>query len=127
MIATIASRILICSYQLPATSYQPDVGISFGLTTNLDDGIVVVRVRHRLSALAKGRLMVNFTFADWKKDVLESAADRFERRLTEETGKLRVEMARMETRLIAWMFVLWLGQHRRARDASQVGALTPLI
>jgi len=22
---------------------------------------------------------------------------------------LRVEMARMETRLIAWMFVLWLG------------------
>jgi hypothetical protein len=54
--------------------------------------------------------MVNFTFADWKKDVLESSADRFERRLTEETGMLRVEMARMETRLIAWMFVLWLGQ-----------------
>jgi hypothetical protein len=54
--------------------------------------------------------VVNFTFADWKKDVLESSADRFERRLTEETGMLRVEMARMETRLIAWMFVLWLGQ-----------------
>jgi hypothetical protein len=54
--------------------------------------------------------MVNFTFADWKKDVLDTAADRFERRVTEETGKLRVDMARMETRLIAWMFVLWLGQ-----------------
>jgi len=54
--------------------------------------------------------MVNFTFADWKKDVLESSADQFERRLTEEAGMLRVEMARMETRLIAWMFVLWLGQ-----------------
>ena len=54
--------------------------------------------------------MVNFTFADWKKDVLDSSADKFERRVTEETGKLRVEMARMETRLIAWMFVLWLGQ-----------------
>lgn len=53
---------------------------------------------------------MNFAFSEWKKDVLESAADRFERRLTEETGKLRVEMARMETRLIAWMFVFWLGQ-----------------
>ena len=54
--------------------------------------------------------MVDFTFADWKKDVLDSSADKFERRVTEETGTLRVEMARMETRLIAWMFVLWLGQ-----------------
>lgn len=50
------------------------------------------------------------SFSEWKKDVLESAADRFERRLTDETGRLRVEMARMETRLIAWMFVFWLGQ-----------------
>jgi hypothetical protein len=62
--------------------------------------------------------MVNFVFSEWKKDVLESAADRFERRLTEETGKLRVEMARMETRLVAWMFVLWLGQ---------MGALVTLL
>lgn len=53
---------------------------------------------------------MNFAFADWKKDVLETAADRFERRLTEETGKLRVAMARMETRLVAWMFVFWIGQ-----------------
>ena len=62
--------------------------------------------------------MVNFSFSEWKKDVLESAADRFERRLTEETGRLRVDMARMETRLIAWMFVLWLGQ---------IGALVTLL
>ena len=62
--------------------------------------------------------MVNFAFADWKKDVLESATDRFERTLSEETGMLRVEMARMETRLIAWMFVLWLGQ---------IGALVTLL
>ena len=61
---------------------------------------------------------MNFAFAEWKKDVLESAADRFERRITEETGKLRVDMARMETRLIAWMFVLWLGQ---------IGALVTLL
>jgi hypothetical protein len=61
---------------------------------------------------------VTFAFSEWKKDVLESAADRYERRLTEETGKLRVDMARMETRLIAWMFVLWLGQ---------IGALVTLL
>jgi hypothetical protein len=64
------------------------------------------------------RAIVNFAFAEWKKDVLESAADRFERRVAEETGKLRVDMARMETRLIAWMFVLWLGQ---------IGALVTLL
>jgi hypothetical protein len=65
-----------------------------------------------------GRTIVNFAFSEWKKDVLESAADRYERRLTEETGKMRVDMARMETRLIAWMFVLWLGQ---------IGALVTLL
>jgi len=54
--------------------------------------------------------MLNLTLMEWKKDVLEASADRFERRLTEETGKLRVEMAGMETRLIAWMLVFWLGQ-----------------
>ena len=53
---------------------------------------------------------MNFVFAEWKKDVLEIAADRFERRLSEETGKLRVDMAQMETRLVRWMFILWLGQ-----------------
>ena len=54
--------------------------------------------------------MLNLTLMEWKRDVLESASDRFERRLTEETGMLRVEMARMEVRLIRWMFVFWLGQ-----------------
>ncbi len=54
--------------------------------------------------------MVNFALSEWKKDVLESAADRFERRLTEENGKLRVDMAQMESRIVRWMFVFWLGQ-----------------
>ena len=53
---------------------------------------------------------MEIAFSELKTDVLESAAERFERRLTEETGGLHVEMARMETRLIAWMFVFWLGQ-----------------
>lgn len=53
---------------------------------------------------------MNLAFSEWKKDVLESAADRFERRLTDETGKLRIDMSRMEVRLIRWMFVFWIGQ-----------------
>jgi hypothetical protein len=58
------------------------------LTIILDDGVVVRQ----------------------KKDVLDASSDRFERGRTEETGKLRVDMAGMETRLIRWMFVFWLGQ-----------------
>ena len=54
--------------------------------------------------------MVNFALSEWKKDVLESAADRFERRLTGENGTLRVDMAQMESRIVRWMFVFWLGQ-----------------
>jgi hypothetical protein len=54
--------------------------------------------------------MMNLTLMEWKKDVLESAADRYERRLSEETGKLRVDIAGIETRLVRWMFVFWLGQ-----------------
>lgn len=65
--------------------------------------------------------MLNPVFREWKQDVLESAADRFERRLSEEIGKLRVEMAamraelkvemaRMHSSLIRWSFAFWLAQ-----------------
>ena len=47
---------------------------------------------------------------EWKADVLEIAADRFELRLTQETSGLRVQMAQMHASLIRWMFVFWLGQ-----------------
>ena len=57
--------------------------------------------------------MVNFALSEWKKDVLESAADRFERRLTEENGKLRVDMAQMGSRIVRWIFVFWLGPWRQ--------------
>jgi hypothetical protein len=77
------------------------------LTIIPDDGIVVVG---QAPVSLEGGYLCNLALLEWKKDVLESAADRFERRLTEETGTLRVEMARMETRLIRWMFVFWLGQ-----------------
>lgn len=52
-----------------------------------------------------------------KKDVLEVATDRFERRLSEELGNVRVEiagvradMSAMQASLLRWMFGLWMTQ-----------------
>ena len=52
---------------------------------------------------------------------MDTASDRFERRLVEETGRLRVDMAGLEGRLVAriaearhdvlkWSLVFWIGQ-----------------
>jgi hypothetical protein len=57
----------------------------------------------------------------WKKDVLETATDRFERRLTEEIGAVRLEIAALRTEITAeiaagrqsmirWMFGFCVGQ-----------------
>ena len=72
--------------------------------------------------------MSNLALVEWKKDVLETAADRFERRLNEESAALRLEMGNMcadlkndiwqlrsdmahrHRSLIKWMFAFWIGQ-----------------
>jgi len=41
---------------------------------------------------------------------LKESEERYERRLSEETGKLRVEMAKNFASIIKWMFIFWLGQ-----------------
>jgi hypothetical protein len=57
----------------------------------------------------------------WKDDVLTIAGERFERRLAEEIGALRidmakefaavrVEMAALRTDLLKWSFLFWIGQ-----------------
>lgn len=57
----------------------------------------------------------------WADSVLEKTAERFERRLVEETSKLRVDMAQLRAdlhgeivssrfELIKWNFVFWIGQ-----------------
>ena len=53
----------------------------------------------------------------WKEGVLDAANDRFERRLTEESGALRLEMAsvrleiaRSHASLLRWQFGFWLTQ-----------------
>ena len=55
--------------------------------------------------------MLDDTGGKWKEDVLGTSGDRFERRLSDELGKFRVEMARefAATRvgLLRWMFALW--------------------
>ncbi len=66
---------------------------------------------------------------DARKEALAIAEERFEKRLSEETGKLRVEIEklRMELRvemssnkseIIKWMFLFWLGH---------IGVLTGII
>jgi hypothetical protein len=71
-----------------------------------------------------------------KKSVIEVVEERFERRLTDEigkvreemsklrvelsgeTGKLRVEMHDLRANLIQWMFLFWIGQ---------IGVLTGIL
>ena len=51
--------------------------------------------------------MMDDTGREWKKDVLQTASDRFERRLTEEMSTVRLEMAAMRVSLLRWMFAFW--------------------
>lgn len=42
--------------------------------------------------------------------MLTVVTERFERRLIDETAKLRVELARDRFEVLKWMFVFWIGQ-----------------
>lgn len=46
----------------------------------------------------------------WSERVLTIVTERFERRLIDETAKLRVELAKDRFEVIKWMFLFWLGQ-----------------
>jgi hypothetical protein len=72
--------------------------------------------------------LLNETSVHTREDVIQMAADRFERRLAEELarlrveigslrlethseiGKLRADMGAFEGRITRWMFVFWIGQ-----------------
>ncbi len=96
--------------------------------------VVVRALREKLGDEAMGGLQ---TFVDdagrrWKEDVLVLAAERFERRLGEEIGALRldiakefasvrvemakefaamrVELAAKQVNLVKWSFLFWVGQ-----------------
>ena len=65
--------------------------------------------------------MVHLAGREWRDEVLSEAVARFERRLTEEIGTLRVEMtqSKMDLRqdiagarvdILRWSFLFWIGQ-----------------
>jgi hypothetical protein len=58
--------------------------------------------------------MLEETRQEVKEEVTTTVSDRYERRLAEECGALRLEMtkgfAKLETTLIKWCFVFWIGQ-----------------
>jgi hypothetical protein len=53
-----------------------------------------------------------------KKSVIEVVEERFERRQSEEVGKLRTDMSDLRANLIQWMFLFWIGQ---------IGVLTGIL
>jgi hypothetical protein len=61
-----------------------------------------------------------------KETMLNVAAERFERRLTEEVSALRVDLVRelhgMRADLFKWSFLFWIGQL-----AAVIGALTFML
>ncbi len=54
--------------------------------------------------------LINAAGEDIKNDVIKLSEEKFEKRLTEEISKLRVEMSKMYANLIKWMFIFWVGQ-----------------
>jgi hypothetical protein len=91
------------------------------LTTETDDGIVVVEVEKREAAMSPLRSFVD-------DEQMQQMDDRFERRLGEETSTLRVEISGLRTEmregfatlradmahdrfeLLKWAFAFWIGQ-----------------
>jgi hypothetical protein len=74
----------------------------------------------RVPAALRGRLGDDATFGliellgserkDWSAQVMSMAADRFERRLTEELSALRQDIAGVRVEWLKWSFAFWLGQ-----------------
>ena len=106
-----------------------------GLTANLDDAIVVERsgtpwlkgtnmnvsngcptLRAKLGGdgFLELRGLLDGEKKQWREEVLETAVDRFERRLSEELGRLRAELvkeiAAARDELIKLSFLFWVGQ-----------------
>ena len=113
------------------------------LTFPIDDGTVVVArseryegmemismplaLRERLGGAAAAAFedVLNETGQAWREDVLTFVEERFERRLAEEMGSLRIdvvssiaalkndmvrELATTRTEILKWSFVFWIGQ-----------------
>jgi hypothetical protein len=65
---------------------------------------VLAPLRHKLGEIASDGLMEMFA------DAHKLATESFERRLIEELGKIRLEIADLRADLLKWSFVFWIGQ-----------------
>ena len=54
--------------------------------------------------------LVNISNESLKNSILETASDRFERRLSEFKGEVKAEISQVKADIIKWMFVFWIGQ-----------------
>lgn len=66
--------------------------------------LVPAPVRERLGEPGAEGLLTMFAEAH------KIATESFERRVAEETAKLRLDMADMKFELVKWNFVFWIGQ-----------------
>ncbi len=71
--------------------------------------------------MAELQIVIDNSGLKWKEDVLAITGERFERRLSEEMGHLRVDMAKEFAALrvemakefatvLKWSFLFWIGQ-----------------
>lgn len=65
-------------------------------------------------AMSGLRTVINDVGGPWKEDVLAIAGERFERRLADEIGALRVDitkqLAELRVELLKWSLLFWIGQ-----------------
>ena len=54
--------------------------------------------------------VINEAAKNQREDVVSHVEERFERRLAEEIGKVRQEIAEAKADLVRWMFIFWVGQ-----------------
>jgi hypothetical protein len=96
----------------------------------LDDAIVVVEVEKGVCSMEAAvrtlraklgdegmsglQIVVDDAGRQWKDDVVAITSERFERRLSEEIGALRVDMAKefasLRVEILKWSFLFWIGQ-----------------
>jgi hypothetical protein len=111
------------------------------LKFSADDAIVVVEVEKGVCSMEAAVRTLRAKLGDdamsglqtllddagqqWKDDVLAITGERFERRLSQEIGALRVDMAKefasvrvematMQANLLKWSFLFWIGQFAAA-------------
>lgn len=69
-------------------------------------------LREKLGSEAVASLirLISQSQAEQKRDTLEIVEEKFERRLSQEIGKLDIKISETKADLIRWMIIFWIGQ-----------------